>query len=144
MKLLKELSILSGNKERKIQLYSGDLTDLGSDEFVDLLVISAYPDDYTPTPGSLIGALYKKGLFVSTLARNKAEDMRSSLGCWFSEELGKDLQQRLNIRRILCFEPLTQSGTASEVVSNIFRCINNFVFDEALNVIALPVVASGN
>lgn len=144
MKLLRQFSIASGKKDRKIELFNGDLSALTKDQFVDLLVVSAFPNNYTPTANSLIGALHQKGLSVYDLSLDKSEDMRQELGCWFSKELSPEFQSTLNIKRILCFEPLTQSASASEVVGNIFRCINNFVFNEALNNVALPIVASGN
>ncbi len=143
MELLHEFSISSAGKDRKIQLFYGDLTELGDEQKVDLLVVSAFPGDYTPVRGSLIGSLHEKGLSVGELARDKADDMREALGCWISQPLDDTIKERLHIKRILCFEPYTKSSSAGEVVGNIFRCINNFIFDEALNHIALPIVASG-
>lgn len=144
MKLLHEISILGGGKFRKIQLYYGDLTQLETRQDVDLLVVSAFPNNYDPTEGTLIKALHDKGLSVQELAQQKCEDMTSELGCWFSHELSKEQQQVFHFKRLLCFEPMTQSQSATEVVGNIFRCVNNFIFDNSLNHIAMPIVASGN
>lgn len=60
---------IHGKERKRIELHQGDLTTLRSDEAVDLLVISAFPNDYLPTSTSLIGALHRKGLSVATLAQ---------------------------------------------------------------------------
>ena len=62
MKLLDELKVYYGSEERKIELYHGDLTNMHPEDAVDLLMISAFPNDYTPIPRTLIGALKKKKL----------------------------------------------------------------------------------
>jgi len=55
MKLLDSIEV-RGEQNKVIELHQGDLTDLTAAEAFDLLVVSAYPDDYTPTNTSLIGA----------------------------------------------------------------------------------------
>ena len=64
MKTLSSIQV-HGAKPRQIELLQGDLTELGAGEGFDLLVVSAFPDDYLPTPTSLIGALHRKGLSVA-------------------------------------------------------------------------------
>jgi hypothetical protein len=54
--------LIHGKEGKRIELHQGDLTELSPDEAVDLLVISAFPNDYTPTNTSLVGALNRKGL----------------------------------------------------------------------------------
>lgn len=44
---------------RTIELYLGNLAD--GEISVDLLVVSAFADDYTPTHGSVVGALPLNG-----------------------------------------------------------------------------------
>ena len=57
--------------------------------------------DYSPTPSSLIGQLWKKlGISVQALAKDKEEDLRTLYSCWWS----KPLPKHLSFRKILCFE----------------------------------------
>ena len=86
MKLLDSLSIIHGEEERKISLYQGDLASLSENEAVDILVVSALPGDYTPTFGSLIGAIHNKGVSVAQLAENKLMDLRTISSCWLSQK----------------------------------------------------------
>jgi len=72
---------------KEVGLFQGDLTAMTSAEAVSVLVISALPGDYTPTPGSMIGALAQKGVSVEQLAKSPAVDMRSEYKCWLSQQI---------------------------------------------------------
>ena len=87
MKILDGLTVFHGSEESRFELYQGDLSSMPPEEAVDVLVVSAFPDDYTPTPGSLIGALAKKGVSLAGLAEKKAVDLRGNYACWLSEEI---------------------------------------------------------
>jgi hypothetical protein len=78
MILLEEWRLRQGRSERRIELYRGDLACLPLEHAVDLLVVSAFPNDYAPTARSLIGSLYRNGVSVSKLSLAKAKDLRSS------------------------------------------------------------------
>lgn len=144
MQLLSTISVHNNDKRPVIELLQGDLSALPAEHAADIVIISAYPGNYEPSPGSLVDALNSKGLSVGKLAENKMCDLRSQLGCWLSDHLTPAQQEQFNFSHILCFEPLLHANAPEEVVSNIFRCINTFVFDDDHNVVAMPILATGN
>ena len=142
MKLLDFIEI-HGQQHKRIELYQGDLTTLSATEAFDLLVVSAFPDDYIPTSRSLIGALHRKGLSVRSLANAKEIDLRVNFSCWLSSEFTPQ-NSDLRFRRILCFEPRVR-GIPPEVVGDIFRCLVPILAERPdIKSIALPVVAAGD
>jgi hypothetical protein len=143
MQLLSTISVQNG-KQAVIELLQGDLSMLPEEHAADILVVSAYPGKYKPTRGSLLGALHEKGLAIEELSQHKMVDLRQQLGCWLSDHLTAAQQKQFNFSHILCFEPWLHSDAPEEVVSNIFRCINTFVFDDDHNVVAMPLLATGN
>lgn len=143
MRLLDSLSVKQGPNTRHIELYHGDLSKIPPDEAVDLLVVSAFPNDYVPTWGSLIGALHRQGLSVYELAQHKAVDLRKAFSCWLSGDIGV-LYERFGFRRVLCFEPLVR-GAPAEVVGEIFQSLMPFAHGEPpIATVAMPLVASGD
>ena len=142
MRILDALSLTFEGTERRIELLQGDLSAIPLEHRVDLLVVSAFPHDYTPTPSSLIGALNHKGVSVQALSRDKAVDLRSTASCWLSHPV--ESSEQLNFERILCFEPLVR-GNPGEVVGDIFRAIIPFTGGEPpLHSVAMPIVAAGD
>ena len=142
MQLLDSIPI-RGKEGKRVELHQGDLTLLRPDEAVDLLVVSAFPGDYIPTPTSLIGALYKKGLSVATLARSKERDLRQDFSCWLSNEISRP-KLGLQFRRILCFEPLIR-GEPPERVGDIFRALTPILGEKFdISSVAMPIVAAGD
>lgn len=142
MKFLDSIEI-QGHGDKRVELYEGDLTEVGQADEFDLLVISAFPNDYIPTSSSLIGTLYRKGLSVGELATDKDIDLRASFSCWLSKELNPE-HHGLVFRRILCFEPQTR-GRPPEVVGDIFRALTPILAESPdIQKIAMPVVAAGD
>ena len=140
MQLLDTIIVQQAGRDRSIKLYSGDLSALPQGESVDVLVVSAFPDDYTPTRTSLIGSLSNRGISVRELALDKEVDLRKFSSCWISKEIS---QSQVGFRRILCFEPRYR-GRAPEVVGDIFRCIIPLATSRlSIREIAMPLVASG-
>lgn len=148
-------SSLSGHK-RELTLCIGDVTEGGGP--VDVLCVSAFPNDYTPTPHGMIGALAAKGVSLELLARDKAHDWRSVWQCWASNPLPATTSPA---RRILCFEHgwaatsrLSPAVSAPDLVGNVFRATRELVLSEAplgtrdgdasLDCIRLPLLASGD
>lgn len=140
MKLLERIFLSAPDGGRAIELYYGDLAVMSRADRVDALAVSAFPGDYTPTHGSVIGALDRAGTSVGDLSRSKAEDLRNSFGCWLSGPVdGVD-----GFERILCFEPLIR-GVPPEVVDDFFRCIAALSGSViALRSIAMPIFATGD
>ncbi|MEM9482056.1 MAG: hypothetical protein AAGA83_00030 [Cyanobacteria bacterium P01_F01_bin.116] len=143
MSFLDVIEVKSNGHTRRIELHQGDLTDLSSDDAVDLLVLSAFPSDYIPSRTSLIGALYNKGLSVGALAQQKAVDLRKAFSCWLSHEI-QPTDQGIQFNRILCFEPHVR-GDAPDVVGDIFRALAPFIGgDPPIRTVAMPIVAAGD
>ena len=143
MELLERITVPHATGARFIELHHGDLTRIPPDEAVDLLVVSAFPDDYYPTPSSLIGGLHEAGLSVQALAENKAVDLRQAFSCWLSHDIGPAFE-RFGFRRILCFEPRVR-GAPQEVVGEIFQSLMPFAHGEPpIRTVAMPLVASGD
>lgn len=144
MKLLSQLIIPRPEGDAAIQLLHGDLTAVPGELAVDILAVSAFRGNYAPNPDTLIGALNNAGLSVADLAADKEVDLLAQLSCWLSKPLPNALQTRLNIRKILCFEPMGTVDDAETEVGNLFRGINAFAIDELHNDIAMPILATGN
>ena len=143
MQLLAQINIPRSNGNAVIQLLIGDLSSIPAAHAVDILVVSAFPNDYTPLKGSLFLALKEKGLSMKDLAANKKTDLVPQLGCWISQTLSKEQQEFFHFKKILCFEPQQQSAEPQSVVGNIFRCINTFAFDDDNDEVAMPILATG-
>lgn len=127
----------------RIELHHGDLTEIDAANAVDALVVSAFPNDYEPTPRSLIGALHAKGVSVDRLAQVKAVDLRSAFSCWLSQPI-ESAHPGLRFERILCFESVKTGSTAS-YVGDIFRALAPFVADvNPVRSIAMPLLTTGD
>ena len=141
MQLVDSIEITKPDAVRSVQLSVGDLSDLPAGQEVDAIVVSAFPDDYTPTSSSLIGALEKRGVSLNDLASRKAVDLRKFSSCWLSEVIDSP---DVHFDRILCFEPACR-GKAPELVGDIFRSIIPFTTGEPpISRITMPLVASGD
>jgi hypothetical protein len=133
---------VKGGSARRIELWSGDLTTLRPEDAIDLLVVSAFPNDYTETADSLIGALGSAGIHVATLAAAKDIDVRPTHACWLSGEIPPGATP--SIKRVLCFEPLVR-GDPPEVVGDIFRVLTPLLeLRSGMRSLAMPIVAAGD
>ncbi|HEY0607239.1 MAG TPA: toll/interleukin-1 receptor domain-containing protein [Herpetosiphonaceae bacterium] len=140
MDLLDMLTVYYGSQARTIELHRGDLTNLAPQESIDILLVSAFPNNYLPITGTPIGALYRRGVSVEELAATKALDLRHSCSSWLSQELTPP--PGVQIKRILCYEPPI-FGSVTEVIGDMFRCLAQVLsFDEPAS-IAIPLVATG-
>jgi hypothetical protein len=142
MKLLEQLSVQHQSHAKQLELYHGDLTDMPPEQGVDVLVISTWPGDYEPYPGTVIGALHRKGISVAQLAQNKAADLRQTFFCWLSPEISSP-DPGIQFKRILCFEHLPE-GQPAEVVGDILQSLMPFMTpDLSIKKIAIPLLVTG-
>lgn len=143
MKLLGRHAVHHGDEQKWLELYEGDLAAIPSADAVDILIVSAFPNDYTATPTSVIGALQRRGISVADLARDKEEDLRDSLHCWLSRDV-RSRHPHAGFSRVLCFEaPLNRDP--AEVVGDVFRAIMPFALTQVeTRSLAMPLLASGD
>jgi hypothetical protein len=140
-RLLEQIGISDGATVRRISLYHGEIAEMTSADHADILVVSAFPDDYAPTPTSLIGALEKAGISVEQLSKKKLHDLRPTTGFWISHPM--EPGGNVGIGQIACFEPQVR-GSPPSVVGDLFRGLFPFLDDRKNQVVAMPVLASGD
>ena len=84
---------------KSLSVICGDVTKI--DFLIDVLTTSSYPGEYSPTPGSLFGALWKIGLDMRLAAKRPFMDLRITSGIWLSDEVRLENPM---IKRIGCIE----------------------------------------
>jgi hypothetical protein len=139
--VLDQLTIYHRSEARTIEICQGDLANIPPDEAVDILVVSALPNNHHPSRSSLIGALHRKGVSVEALAQDKAEDLRPNLACWLSKPITKP-NAGIQFERILCFEP-QHKGAPAEVVGDIFQCLISLSETQPIRQVAMPLLGGG-
>ncbi|MDT5091152.1 MAG: hypothetical protein QOH60_515 [Mycobacterium sp.] len=136
---IREISLPGGGR---IELCVGDIAAMTARDGCDLLVVSAFPGDYSSTRRSVIEALGSRGLSVAALAANPEIDLRATSSCWLSRAMPPG--RNFGFDRLLCFEPAIPH-TAASTVGDIFRTLVPFVGPEiGIRDVAMPIVASGN
>ncbi|KAL8619588.1 hypothetical protein ACOMHN_019644 [Nucella lapillus] len=130
--------------QSEIQLLFGDITQLPKEDKVDFIFVSAFPGDYTPVSGTMIGALKRNlGLNVRDVAADKASDLRQGFSCWVS----KPLPSHVPYQRLVCFERFDRfenmAVKLAEQISGMFRAMMP-VFNNQDTSVITPLLASGN
>lgn len=136
---------------RAFELWQGDITRLPFP--VDLLVLSAFQKDYTPTRTSVVGALDRIGIKVADLALRPEYDLRETpLSCWVSHTLdgptmpAGDDRKEPRFRRFLCVEGLAVGMTPLERVTTSIFTVRAMLEGQGIEVrtMAMPVLGAGD
>ena len=143
LKEVNSFEIQGTNSKSVIRFCIGDVTQASPDHAVDVLVTSAFRDDYYPVPGTVFGALYRKGISVDELAKDKEVDLRGAFSCWLSKEIS-DPPEGIHFNRLLCYEP-SKSAKAGEQIGDIFRSLAPFIGGEnPIRSVGTTLVAAGS
>ena len=126
--------------DRRLEIWAGDVLDSGAG-FADLLVISAFPGDYIPTPTSVVGGLARVGVSVAREALAKHSDWRETWQCWVSQPI----QGLRNVGRLICFEH-GANRQPDAVVGNVFRSVREHLdtVNTAAGTLRIPLLATGD
>lgn len=129
-----------GGTMRILQLCMGDVSNMDSHDRVDFLVVSSLPGDYSPVPGSVIGALNQQGVSVNTLSQNKAANYAPVMPCWISQPVYPE-NPKIQFNRVLLFEPTDPASSAQGLIPDLFRALKCFNKFNAVTV-AIPMVCT--
>jgi hypothetical protein len=141
MRVLATWSIERHGTERVIELLYGDIAHLPADHHVDVVAVSAFPDDYTPAPGTVLQALHQNGVSVRQLAGSKQLDMRHDFSSWLS----KPISGNAAFRHILCIESRWRGTLPQIITDDIFGAIAPlFLTDFPNGSLAMPILGTGN
>ena len=66
MQELYEKKINTAHGEKTVTVLSGDVLEIG--ERIDVLTVSSFAREYSPTPFSLFGAMHRAGIDVQALS----------------------------------------------------------------------------
>lgn len=151
---------LKNNKTFRV--INGDISKLN--EKFDLLICSAFKDDYYPVPGTLIGSLYYNlNIDVEKLSKNPEMEMKN-FGCWISN-LDSDYFKRICCVELLNLDEVNKNNgyvfengefkldeskySSKKIVNRTFSTMK-FILEqlnfEGVNIenIILPILGSGN
>lgn len=88
-------------KQKAIKIINADLADIEGQ--FDIIVCSAYKNDYIPVSWTVIGKLNRIGIDVGKLSVNPQIDCKT-FGAWISQETGSE-----RFKRVCCVELLDYS-----------------------------------
>jgi hypothetical protein len=138
MKRLNLIEIETRWGYRTIELYCGDLTKVERD--IDVLAVSSFWHDYSPSPKSLIGALARNcGISVLELSKSCEYDFRDSLGCWIAK-----VKPASKFARVACVDITGGRLEIAELIENLFVSLSILEMKGIkINNLALPVLGAG-
>lgn len=131
--------------EKCFELHQGNILDF--DERIDVLIISAFAQDYIPVHGTLVGALCEQlKIDVSLLSASPFIDMRDEKGIWVSRKL-----KNSRFQYIMCVEFLDYPGAGvdqeavSRRIQNLFICLEMLEkFTSDIETVAMPLIGTGS
>lgn len=116
--LINLISVPTFHGVKTIEIYSGDIVN--SELLTDVLVVSAFEENYQPRTQTLIGSLYfDKGIDIKKLSLAPQIDLRKPLNCWLSVAIPDN-----NIKRVLCIEALSKNEDLEERFTDLFACLS--------------------
>ncbi|WP_166386828.1 hypothetical protein [Polaribacter sp. 11A2H] len=142
MSLINIISVPTTSGIKTIEVHNQDITKLQFN--VDVLVLSAYHNQYAPAEGTVIKALLDNtGIVLGNLSQTPQLDLRSSLNCWVSSEISSQ-----PFKQIVCIESIktsiNQSGTGESALSDLFGTIALLHYKKMkVASIALPILGAG-
>lgn len=143
-KIVKEHIIHTKWGTKTIKVFCGDVTQIP--ESFDLLVCSAFKNDYIPTYSSMIGILYRKyGISVAELSRMPFLDLKS-LGVWISTPLDTGLFKRIGCVEILdCLNPTASESELRSLYDTLFFAVKKSrFFGFPITSMAMRVLGTGD
>lgn len=130
---------------KTLEFVHGDLCEIQKE--CDLIVCSAYKNAYAPTPKSMLGSLYQKGIDVGKLAQNPQLDFKF-MGCWMSHSTGTGFKRIACVELLDYSERYTEIQTADIILKKAFSTLK-FMLEQAsiseipVQTIALPILGGG-
>jgi hypothetical protein len=123
---------------KEFELVHVDITALSFQ--VDVICISAFKGDYTPTSSSIVGQFYTKGIDIGQLSKSPAWDFKESLGIWVSHDVNSQ-----QFKNILCVEITGTNNSFKESIQNLFAVISALEIQGQKNyTIAIPMIGAGD
>lgn len=113
MHLVNLFDIESPYGTRSFKLMEGDIADVNIE--VDIVITGAFKGEYQPTPGSLLGALFKKrGILIDDNNKEGAEDYRDVFGTLYYP-----IKDDPHIHAILVLEMLGHVNIMKDAIQNL-------------------------
>lgn len=122
---------------KTLEFVCGDVTSIAC----DLLAVSAFRRGYTPTPGSVPGALWENhGFSLQDASITPAIDLREPFGIWVTPPIdGRPFG------RVICVEMTGQTADPAQALENLF--VGLAVLEAKgvpVTTLALPLLGTGN
>ena len=145
MQQLYEKKINTAHGEKMVTVLSGDVLEI--QERIDVLTVSSFAREYTPTPFSLFGAMHRAGINVQELSMHPYMDLRCMCDVWLSD--GIQVPGR-NIGRIGCVElrPFMEKTALNDPLDAIRAYFHMLdlasISGVELRTLAMPLLGAGD